>query len=498
MKHPSFLLGALAVSLASAGLVASCVPDNFVDPVLKLQADSGGGGAQLTPSVGCSDTVDSIYGDPGPLSADPATRGNIIKCTKDPDLTKEAIQAKVTEIGYAGKPMTSGAKVYRVSYRTERGDAASTPAVSSAIVYLPDTPRAEKLPVVVAARGSRGQGPQCAVSKFDPSQPGINADAYRLVYPLVGQGYAVILSDLAGYANFGAPNNPPSAYAQATDVARSTLDSGRALKKLVPALDERVVLVGHSQGGFTALASLATAEAYGTAGPIIGTAVYAPLWLSQRVAGALLIPSLGNQFPIDTSAVPAVSVLYHYTEAELLDGPGEGKKLFKADKADAIEAYVKTSCWEQNREKLEPLGKFAFDYFDQAFIDSVSKPALGTLGPCPAADALCQKWLARYTGDRPHLTGAAKTTPILIAYGGADTTLAPTFFKCGLDRLGDDGANVSVCVDPAKGHSDIVSSKAEYVADWIASVALGAPAPAPCAAGAEAVTASCFTPPPND
>ena len=70
--------------------------------------------------------------------------------------------------------------------------------------------------------------------------------------------------------------------------------------------------------------------------------------------------------------------------------------------------------------------------------------------------------------------------------------------KCGLDRLGQDGANVTVCYDAEQGHGTILSAKADYVSDWIASVALGAPAPAACAQNASAITVECATPPPND
>jgi alpha-beta hydrolase superfamily lysophospholipase len=319
-----------------------------------------------------------------------------------------------------------------------------------------------------------------------------------MVYPLVGAGYAVIVSDLAGYANFGAAGNPPSAYAQATDVGRSTLDSGRALKKLFPSLDDKVVLVGHSQGGHSALASLALVDTYGTAAPIAGVAVYAPLWLSQRSWGAVLVASLGRQFPVDESAAPAVSVWYHYTQAELLDGPGEGKKLFAAAKADAIEQFVKNTCLDQKAETLLPLGKYADEYFDPTFIGSVGKPAVGTFGDCPASDAVCLKWKARYSADRPRLTGKAATTPILLAYGGKDTTIPPGRMQCGLDRLKEDGTKLTVCVDPDKDHGGIVSAKSDYVSDWIGSVALGEPAPAACAANEAAITTPCDTPPPND
>ena len=72
--------------------------------------------------------------------------------------------------------------------------------------------------------------------------------------------YAVLAPDLAGYANFGAAGNPPSAYDDALDVGRSTVDGVRALRNVIPhSLTAQVVLTGHSQGGYTAMAGLAGA-----------------------------------------------------------------------------------------------------------------------------------------------------------------------------------------------------------------------------------------------
>lgn len=494
MRTP--LLSSLA-ALALVGVAASCTESTparlDVTPV-----DDGGTEAAApdlsAPSSPCTDPSDSVYGDPGPLAPDADARGAIVKCAKEADLSKEEMQTKVTELGATGKPLTSGARVYRVAYRTERGDTASTPSVSSALVYVPDTPRAEKLPVVVAARGSRGQAARCAVTKFDAALDGINGDAWRMVYPLVGYGYAVILPDLAGYANFGAAGNPPSAYAQASDVARSTLDGGRALKKLFPALDDKVVLVGHSQGGHSALSALALAESYGTAAPIAGVAVYAPLWLSQRSWGAVLYPPVGKDFPLAESSVGSVAVWYHYTQAELLDGPGAGRKMFAADKQDAVEAFVKNECWGSTA--LAESATYANELFDPTFVSEISLPAAAG-GACSAE--ICQRWVDRYIADRPRLTGAAATTPILLTYGLKDTTIPPNRMKCALDRLLlDDEANVTACIDAEETHGGIVSARAEYVADWIASVALGAAAPPACAANATAIAEECATPPPND
>jgi hypothetical protein len=72
----------------------------------------------------------------------------------------------------------------------------------------PTRPRASKLPVVAGARGSRGQAPRSTLSKFDPSVDGINGDAWRLLYPLVGSGYAMIVPDLAGYVSLNVPSSP--------------------------------------------------------------------------------------------------------------------------------------------------------------------------------------------------------------------------------------------------------------------------------------------------
>lgn len=456
--------------------------------------DAGADAASLdTPASACTDAAAAIYGDPGPLAPDAAARGDVLRCAREADLSKDTMQAKLAELGYTGKPLTTGARVYRIAYRTERGDAASSPSVSSALVYVPEAPRAAKLPVVVASRGSRGQAARCAVTKLDPALEGINGDALRMLYPLVGSGYAVILPDLAGYANFGAPGNPPSAYAQATDVGRSTLDGSRALKKLFPALDDKVVLVGHSQGGHTALAALALSESYGAAAPVVGAAVFAPLWLSQRSWGALLSRVAGKDFPIASSPAPAVSVWYHYTEAELLDGPGEGKKLFAADKQDAIEAFVKNECWGST--ELAKLGEYTDDLFDPGFAADVASNATNGL---PCKSDRCQKWIDRYSADRPHLVGKAAQTPIFLAYGLEDTTIPPSRMRCALDRLEEDGANLTVCVDAAQTHGGIVSARGDTVADWIASVALGEAAPAACPANASALTEACATPPPND
>jgi hypothetical protein len=429
-----------------------------------------------------------------------------------------------TNQAYTGKPVTSGAILYRILYRTERGDTASSPGYSSAKVFIPDTPRRTgPLPILVGARGSRGQAASCAASKEDPSAVVVNPDYDALAYPMVGAGLPIIVPDLAGYANYGAAGNPVSGYAAVDDVGRSTLDGARALAKMFPhAFNGKVAIIGHSQGGHSALASLAIQPTYAPELNIAAAAVYSPLWIPQRTWGALLYAGEAQQYPLATAPNPTtVSIWYHYSHGELLDGPGHGLDVFSSANDGGIKAAIKhfidNDCWGAGSDggvggdaaaeypDLQAVAQTADDLFDPGFINSIAKPAAGLgTGNCPTGDALCATWMARYFADRPHLSG---TPPLLIEYGSADTTIPPTSMACVTDRLGANGDNIpySFCLTPGVGHQGVVRAQASYVADWIASQTLGEPAPAACTPGAGGALTddagaplSCAVPPPNN
>ena len=442
--------------------------------------------------VPCTDSAADVYGDPG-TTWQSLPKGGIIKCHQDPDIAMADLYATASATssndagsypGYSGPMFTSGAHVYRVLYRTERGDAAGSPGYSSAIVYVPDHPRAGLLPVIAAAHGSRGQAGHCASSKGPPvPDPDlIENDYYHLVYPIVGGGYTVIVSDLAGYANYGAAGNPPSAYASAQDVGKSTLDSARALRiMLSSSVNPSTILAGHSQGGGTAFAALGISSVYAPEMPITGVTVYAPLWLPARAYAAILLEP--GTYPIDNtgSAAPEVSLWYHYTVGELLDGQGHGIDLFQPSKQAAVKSFVDNDCWWGVYPDLEAAAQpthSANDLFLASFSSTTALAA--AIDASCGTDANCLKWMARYAKERPHFTGAAKTVPILLSWGGRDTTMAPTLMACVFDRLKSDAANYKVCYDPAQTHGGIVATQAARVNDWIAGLTLGAAMPADC------------------
>ncbi|HEY8087962.1 MAG TPA: alpha/beta fold hydrolase, partial [Polyangiaceae bacterium] len=332
-----------------------------------VEAGAEGGGGGFSPTIACSDSIDSVYADPGDVSSKP--KGAILKCAHDTDISASALLglAKAQDDAgtpvYSGAAFTSGAHVYRVLYRTERGDTNNSPGYSSALVLLPDAPRASTLPVVVASHGSRGQAGKCAPSRLDPAASDVNGDFIHQAYPLVGAGYAVIAPDLAGYANFGGANNPPSAYADAADVGKSTLDGAAALRNLLPSasLSQQVIITGHSQGGHTALSALALSSSYPVSGTIAGVAVYSPLWISQRAWAAIFLDPTDYSFA--KSSAGNVSIWYHYSHATLLDGPDAGTELVQPAKAAAVQAFFQNDCWGDGYPSLADAGTSANDIF---------------------------------------------------------------------------------------------------------------------------------------
>jgi predicted esterase len=432
-----------------------------------------------------------VYADPGDVSK--LAKGAIIKCAHDQDITASAllalaqVQDAYMTPPYKGAPFTSGAHVYRVLYRTERGDTANSPGYSSALVLLPDTPRAATLPVVVASHGSRGQAAACAPSMLNVAAAVVNADFIHQVYPLVGFGYAVIAPDLAGYANFGAAGNPPSAYADTQDVGKSTLDGVAALRNVLPmaSLMQQIVIVGHSQGGQTALSALAIAGTYPVSGTISAVAVYSPLWISQHAWAAIF--NEPTVYGFAEGSAGAVSIWYHYTHATLLDGPDSGPDgIFDPTKFPAVQSFNQNDCWSSNAAglptypQLLDAGAAGNDFFTAAYVSGIELAAtpLGN-GDCSAdPTGTCVTWLARMTADWPHLTGAAAKTPILIEYANNDTTITPDAMQCVFNRLSSDSNNYRVCYDTNPvGHSGSVAENSQYVADWIAQQTLGSAAP---------------------
>jgi pimeloyl-ACP methyl ester carboxylesterase len=519
-----------ALGFCVAGGMVACSSEYNRGPVAIAEADAGvdSGPSFTNPgSLKCGATEAEIYGDPGDLSK--FAVGDVIKCKDDGIFTAAQIKSdlmavrkeEVINLGqpdqtsfvntYKGRDPVTDSHVYRVLYKTTRanGTPAGAPGFSVATIFLPVKPVAEKLPLVLVARGSRGQAPGCAISKITrpptvvrgeniDNKDGslVDDDFVALTYPLVGAGYAVVATDNAGYSpfNYGKGSNLPSGYAYLDDVARSYLDSARPLKAaLGAASNDKLVLVGMSQGSHTALGSMQVANTYPIPGPIVAVAAYAPLWYTQRSWGVTLNPlsiSVAGVLLNKSAGVPG-AIWYHYTQAELADGVGEGAKLFKPAVRDAVKKFVETTCWSRGYRGLADALPAGAQGSSADFFSDEMGAALGANGlvfqkncsDSPNA-TLCNKWLDRYKADHPVHTGAAQEIPILLGYGLQDQTIPKARFACVVDKLKQGRsaaqfAKVEYCLNGGAGHAGSALLESDYVNEWIKAKVYGTAAPAP-------------------
>jgi pimeloyl-ACP methyl ester carboxylesterase len=452
-------VAALSVLGCSGSSDSGSEPKPWSDPLVELP---------------CSDSIADVYGAP-PALTDP--KGTILRCARDRYLDKTALTKQAKASGYSGPDFTSGVHIYRVMFRTERGDAAVSPGFSTGVIYVPDTPVADSMPLVSSAHGTVGQAEACEISK----QPAADADPPAQFIPLAGFGYPVIAPDFAGYSQFGSAGNPPSGYMVANDAPKSIIDGVHALRSMIPShAAQEVFITGHSQGGHVALSALAMSSDYPVDGKLAGVVAYSPFWISNLIFGAglmLPIPIADNDFTV------ATAVWYYFSRAELSDGPGHGPDVFAANLRDGITSFFDTAC-NAETTKLEALATTAPELVDPDFLDGVGHAAVGPGKPCPGdgspADAFCQKWIPRLKSDRPHLSGAALDVPILYVYGDEDATIPINFASCAIDRLHADGADVRSCVFPGADHGGILHVSTDYVTHWMAEQALGGADPGTC------------------
>jgi pimeloyl-ACP methyl ester carboxylesterase len=138
--------------------------------------------------------------------------------------------------------LPAGVRGWRILYATTVND--STPATAVATVFAPTDPPAGPLPVIAWEHGTTGLMQKCMPSLLSLPTKGI-PKRDRIVMA----GWVVVATDYS-FAEKGGPHP----YLIGEGEARAALDSVRAARQMSElALDKRVVVWGHSQGGHAAL-----------------------------------------------------------------------------------------------------------------------------------------------------------------------------------------------------------------------------------------------------
>ncbi|HET9987023.1 MAG TPA: hypothetical protein VFQ65_00845 [Kofleriaceae bacterium] len=402
-----------------------------------------------TPVVPCTDTAATVY----VTAARPnAPLGTILACAVDPVLAQADIPALVGD----GITVTSAVKQYRIAYQTRDGNGG--PAVTTARVYLPSTPRARPVPLAIAMHGSVGLADGCV-----PSTDSDNS----LPLPFAARGFAAIAPDLAGLGNAGTQD-----YLDNRTQGWQTLDGARALRALLPPglTAPELVITGYSQGAGAALSAHSLIHGDGDGiGTLVATVVYAPEWpISDKSFDYAAILRDPTQLTIiEGLSYSSVAVMRQYAFLEDHVGDGHGKEAVPAQFQAGLETNIQSQC-------LIALG----GYIQTSMLhtgDLIEPTLRASLLACMDGQPGCTGDGATYYAFLQHNILAPDPTagPVLIVAGALDLIMPPAKEgSCIANKLTAAGVDVDTCVISDADHSNIMEHHWKGLA-WAESVMAG-------------------------
>lgn len=463
-------------------------------------------------SQSCSDNVNDVYAQPRRSSV--GRHGDLVRCAKGRKIATDEISAALASRAFVGADVQNSVQLYRISYRTLR--LGQTADVASALVALPAgrsgaNSSAEsdlavdatsslganrsRAPLVVYAHGTVPYGTSCADSRLDPLRDTRDLELGTVI-AFATHGFPVVMPDYAGFI----AGSPVAGYLLSEDEAHSLLDATRAMQNLLQTPQDKVALVGHSQGGHAVLSAQALARSYGLSGELVGVAAFAPFWAVGRTMGAIVSSEFGFNTHDDAGLI-SFAIEYFYTHAELYDGTGRGAALFKPAVRPALNSFVSTCQFEADPSVL---GATSADFFQADFLAAVGE--CGVFGGADCASGLASTWERRFRADRPKLD--PRGAPVVMWQGALDAVIPTSLAKCAIDKITADlpassaSAKFTLCGDALADHESLESNNAAWVTSWIEARARRGAEPASCpgesALEGDQGPLSCMTPPGND
>jgi pimeloyl-ACP methyl ester carboxylesterase len=332
----------------------------------------------------------------------------------------------IWERPFHGVAALKGANNYLVLYK--QVGVAGKPVPVSGIVSVPKG-KAPKhgWPVVTYAHGTTGIADGCAPSRDTGRSSGAN-EADTGIAPLldtwIKDGYAVVRTD---YEGLGTPG--PHPYLIGHSEGYGVLDVVTAARQLDPAVSNRVVISGHSQGGQAALWAAALAPSYTPGLHVLGTVAFAPqshtaeeTSLLKSLSTPALTPLAGMILRGIDVADPSLKV------SSLLTSAGQ-----------TLYPQTLTECLNQ-LESPSSLGGLPLDQL---------------VSPTANLDPVV-KAIAANDPDNLKIGG-----PVLLEQGLADTTVFPSFDQELSQELAKNGAKVAYHTWPGATHGGVLISAAK-------------------------------------
>ncbi len=407
------------------------------------------------PSVPCTATATQVY---AAFAQPTAALGTILACAPDGVLGVPTVSVAVG----TGVEVTSAVAQFRIAYQTRDGQGG--PAVSTARVYLPATPRARPLPIVVAIHGSVGLADGCA--------PSASMDA-SLPLPYAARGFAVIAPDLAGLGNAGT-----QAYLDNRAQGWQVLDGARALHAILPpgVTAPQVILAGYSQGGGAALSahSLIASDGPGI-GTLVATVVFAPQWpiSLQSFDYEAMLRTPTSLTISEGLAFSSVAVMREYAFFDNHVAAGQGASALPAQFRTNLEGAIQSQCLVALGGVIQTSMLHAGDLIDASLRTSLLACLDNQPGCSGDGAAYAQFLLANVLPPDP------ASGPVLLVQGLLDQIMPPAKEgSCIRDKLVAAGVGVETCVVATATHGDLMEHHAEPLA-WAESVLAGG-ARTPC------------------
>jgi alpha-beta hydrolase superfamily lysophospholipase len=329
-------------------------------------------------------------------------------------------------------------------------------AVSGTVAVPNGTPPQGGWPVISWAHGTTGDAPSCTPSLDAPDAPEhwylgpVNA----LLDSYVARGYAVVQTDYEGQ---GVPGVHP--YLVGVAEGRDVVDMVRAARAVSPQLGSRFVVMGHSQGGQSALFA----------------ASLAPTWAPelQALGGVALAPAshLGPWLRgLTTRQEPSLAFGF---AALLIRGYASIDPAIRADRLLSDAALP-----------LQP------QLTDRCVLGLIKPDSWAGLVPAKAfrSDADLAPLLRQADANEP---GALSySVPLLMLQGTADTTVSPASTDLVRGELCAKQAALTYRAMPGATHNGMLPDSYAIVQPWIDARFAGTAPTSNCAEAVRAAPAS--------
>lgn len=446
----------VALAVVGALLLASCAPAGLL-PVASRGTSTGSATASVAPStqVAASSTTATTTPTPS-ASLDPTPTG-LQAWSSPPGASPFAFYdpAPVPPGSVHGTLLRyqlvgpvpgaqTGATLWRILYLTRSATGASV--LGSGYVAVPaQAAPAGGYPVVSWAHGSTGMARACAPSLFSTTLPGGLQHLILAPYlaTLVDRGYLVTGADYPGLGTqgtLGYYSGPAEGYA--------VLDAIRAAQGMPGWHASRTaIILGHSQGGHSALFAGQLAAGYTPEQRIVGVVAAAPVTWLTGIAGAAT-----------TSSAPVNSDLLLLVVSWSRTYPGLPLDKVLTSSAIAGIGRLTSMC-----------------------DDAVTKAYLHTPSSAVFLPAASTNRVLDALG-RANTPGAAPTkAPILIVQGSSDNEVDisdTTSFVHHLCAVQPD--RVTYTIYHGATHDGVLTAAQSQILGWIAARFAGKPAPTGC------------------